>query len=298
MRFGIATLLGMGISALLMGPCGAQQMVKFDASRPAATGNVQLRAELYKPSGSGRFPAVVLMHGCGGWQPAVRYALQTHARYLRDNGFVVLNLDSFGPRHKSGGKLCSSDRDLYKALSYRTYDAFDALRYLQKQDFVAPGNIFLMGQSNGGAVAIRAAKATTPEIYNDKAGTAFRGVVAYYPWCGEFGGSHVSLASPLLVFAGGKDDWVPARECQGIRANGATLSVTVYPEAAHSFDLDIIRSRYLGKLIGGDRRATEDSREKMLAFFSSHLTADFKSARVAARQQLASRDVELVAFQQ
>jgi hypothetical protein len=31
--------------------------------------------------------------------------------------------------------------------------------------------------------------------------------------------------------------------------------------------------RYLGKLVGYDRQATEDSRRKMLAFFSAHLVS-------------------------
>jgi dienelactone hydrolase len=151
------------------------------------------------------------------------------------------------------------------------------LRYLQALNYVAPDNVFLMGQSNGGAVAIRAAKASSPREYNG--GTAFRGVVAYYPWCGEFGGSRVALASPLLIFAGGKDDWVPARECQGVKATGAELKVTIYPEAAHSFDLDILPQRFLGKLIGGDQKATRDSRARMLAFFVDNLTAPLKRQR-------------------
>jgi dienelactone hydrolase len=237
-----------------------------------------LQAELFKPDHPGYFPAVVLMHGCGGWQPAVHQALNTHARYLLEHGFVVLNLDSFGPRHNSGGRLCADDRALYKALSYRTQDAFDAQHYLQKLGYVAPDNIFLMGQSNGGAVAIRAAKASTLRK-QDAGDKAFRGVVAYYPWCGEFGSKRVSLASPLLIFAGGRDDWVPARECQGVTATGAKLEVALYPAATHSFDLEIPPQSFLGKSIGGDAAATSDSRAKMLAFFLDELTDDLKRRR-------------------
>lgn len=260
----------------------AQEMVTFEASEPHTTDRVLLRAALYRPSGDGPFPAVVLMHGCGGWQPAVRYGLQVHARHLQSQGFVVLNLDSFGPRNSSGGKLCASNRALYTALSYRTEDAFDALAYLQRLDFVAADNVFLMGQSNGGAVAIRAAKQRVAAAKSRNA-QPFRAIVAYYPWCGELR-SRVDLASPLLIFAGGKDDWVPAHECQGVRASGAKLQVRVYPDAAHSFDLDIIPQRYLGKLIGGDPQATRDSRARMLAFFSQNMTRDLQSARLAREE--------------
>lgn len=276
-RAGISAMCLMASITILTPVAGkAQEVVRIEASAPDSSGPVELRAELYRPEGNGRFPAVVLMHGCGGWQPAVHYGLQTHARYLQQHGFVVLNVDSFGPRHRSGGKMCASDPALYKALDYRTSDAFDSLRYLQKQNFVSPANVFLMGQSNGGAVAVRVAKERAAKAYQDGSLPTFRGVVAYYPWCGEVG-SRISLASPLLIFAGGKDDWVPARECQGARASGAALQVRVYPEAAHSFDLDIIKQRYLGKLIGADEQATQDSRERMLAFFVSNLAPDTRN---------------------
>lgn len=281
MRRSVITLLLIGLAALPASHVGAQEAVTFEATQPFSADKLLLKAELFRPNGPGHFPAVVLMHGCGGWQPAVHYSLNTHARYLREHGFVVLNLDSFGPRHTSGGKLCADDRALYKALSYRTQDAFDALHYLQKLDYVAPDNIFLMGQSNGGAVAIRVAKTATSQAHNN-GGAAFRGVVAYYPWCGEFGSSRVSLASPLLIFAGGRDDWVPARECQNVKATGAGLEVTIYPEAAHSFDLDILPQRFQGKLIGSDPHATEDSRAKMLAFFINTMTDGLKRQYAAA----------------
>jgi dienelactone hydrolase len=278
----VLLLCTLGRIALSASSVAAEDMVTFEASQPFSAERILLRGELFRPDGPGPFPAVILMHGCGGWQPAVHYALQIHARYLRDHGFVVLNLDSFGPRNISGNKICTSDRDLHEALSYRAHDAFDGLRYLQGLDFVSPENIFLMGQSNGGAVAIRVAKTAT--VHN--AGTTFRGIVAYYPWCGEFGGSRVSLASPLLIFAGGKDDWVPARECQGVKATGSDLRVTIYPEAAHSFDLEIMVQRYLGKLVGSDPDAARDSREKMLAFFTENLTDGVKQQRQADRQRV------------
>ena len=88
----------------------------------------------------------------------------------------------------------------------------------------------------------------------------------------EFGGSQVALASPLLIFAGGRDNWVPASECQGVHATGADLTLKVYPTAVHSFDLDILPQSYGGKLIGGDPQATADSRERMLAFFQQNLS--------------------------
>ncbi len=243
-------------STALVPASHASPLVSFKATTPFTRNDVQLRGELFIPRGTGPFPAVVLMHGCGGWQPAVLTALHTHAMTFLDRGYVVLNLDSFGPRGNAGGVLCGSDRQLQKALVYRLSDAADALRYLRTLDSVDPNNIFLVGQSNGGSVAIDAAK---------KVG--FRAVAAYYPWCGSLGRSPVPLKAPLMIFAGDRDDWTPARECRGRRATDKALTLVEYPKAAHSFDVPIEPQRYFGKLLGYDRAATEDSRARMLAFF-------------------------------
>jgi dienelactone hydrolase len=183
--------------------------------------------------------------------------------YFLDRGYVVLNLDSFGTRGTSGGTVCESTSRLVSALDYRTHDAFDALRYMRTLPYVNSRNVFLMGQSNGGSVAINAAKMTGRD--------GFRAVAAYYPWCGSLGGSTVKLTSPLIIFSGGRDDWVPARQCRNKHAVGAALKVIEYANAAHSFDLQIPPQRYLGKLIGYDKPATENSRAHMLAFFNGTL---------------------------
>ena len=255
---------------ILGGRCEAFDTVLVKVAGPHAT---YLTAELFKPQGKGPFPAVVLMHGCGGWQPAVLDALHDHAWYFLDHGYVVLNLDSFGPRGNSGGTVCESNAQLVDALTYRTSDAFDALHYLQTLEFVDPNNTFLMGQSNGGSVAINAAKMSGPH--------GFRAVAAYYPWCGSLGASRVNLKSPLIIFSGSRDDWVPARECRNRTSTGEQLKVVEYANAPHSFDVRLQLQRYLGKLIGFDKSATEDSRAQMLAFFDARLDGEIRRRQVS-----------------
>lgn len=269
------------VSALFVTPTAAGEKVSFEASRPYTTESVNLRADVAKPEGDGPFPAVILMHGCGGWQPAVRYAMRAYAEYLVNHGFVVLDLDSFGPRNLGGGKVCESIRKQQDALDYRTHDAFDALKFLKAQKYVDGKNVFLMGQSNGGSVAINVAKGDVVQAAAGKE-DGFRAVAAYYPWCGSFGDRRVELEAPLVVFAGGLDDWTPASQCEGVKSTGAELQVKTYPGAAHSFDLDVLPQRYLGKLVGGDKQAAEDSRGRMLAFFIEHTAGrDWKNTRLA-----------------
>lgn len=258
-------------------------LVRIPASKPFTASSVALAAEIFRPEGEGPFPAVVFMHGCGGWQSAVRNGLREHATFLRDHGFVVLNLDSFGPRRNSGGSVCASFDRLREARDYRTYDAFDALRYLQAQGFVDRDRVFLVGQSNGGSVAMKVAARGAPAKYG-RGGRGFRAVVAYYPWCGALGTSRPSLDAPLMIFGGGRDDWVPPKKCQKFNASGAPLKVKVYPRAAHSFDLLTPEHRYLGKLVGYNPEATEDSRQLMLAFFrensaARHLSTSFNGGQ-------------------
>ncbi|MDT8344164.1 MAG: dienelactone hydrolase family protein [Thermohalobaculum sp.] len=268
-RRGIAwrSAAALGLSASLMHASGAPAQSRGDLVRIAASGSaVSLNAELVRPAGPGRFPAVILMHGCGGWQPAVLHALRQLARELRDQGHVVLNLDSFGPRGLDGGVVCESFERLREAREFRTQDAFDALAHLQGLDFVDPARVFLIGQSNGGSVALKAAEAGASRRYG-RGGPGFRGVVAYYPWCDALGTSRPALEAPLVIFGGARDDWVPPDGCRRFRASGAALEVRIYPRAAHSFDLLAPEHRYLGKLVGYDREATEDSRRRILDFF-------------------------------
>lgn len=259
----------------------AGERVKFEASRGYTAAAVTLRADITVPQGNGPFPAVVLMHGCGGWQPAVRYTMNAYAEFLAAKGFVVLDLDSFGPRYLGGGKVCEDVDRQVDALDYRTHDAADALRYLQAQPFVDPANVFLMGQSNGGSVAINVAKGDGPHR-NAGGNGGYAGVVAYYPWCGSFERRSVRLVAPLLVLAGAEDDWTPARECEGVRSSGAKLQFVVYPQAAHSFDLEMMPGYYLGKRVGKNQRAADDSRERMAAFFLEQVQRRAATASAAA----------------
>jgi dienelactone hydrolase len=227
-----------------------------------------LTGRLHRPNSRSVAPAVVLMHGCGGWQPEVLASLENYARFLSSNGFVVLNLDSFGPRGNAGGVVCGSTRELARARDYRTRDAFTALAFLRAQNFVDSDNVFLVGQSNGGSVALISSLRQTVRRYG---GQGFRGVVALYPWCGATGSSRLDLHSPVLVLGGGRDDWVPPRDCTRFRGNnGHEVSVKVFPNAAHSYDLRIPVQRYLGNLVGYNPNATASTRVEMLSFFQRH----------------------------
>lgn len=280
LRLGIIASYLISVNSVV---AGSPDKIEFVASTPYNNEPVTLRAELYRPAGSGPYPAVVLMHGCGGMQSSVRAAMHRHAEYLVNHGFVTLSLDSFGPRKNADGWVCETFDRLMAARRYRTADALDALGYLQSLDYVDHDSIFQMGQSNGGSVAIRLAQLDEP---------AFRATAAYYPWCGTFNrfGNNAKLNSPLIVMAGAADDWTPPGQCQTVQSTGAEYSVVVYPDAVHSFDLEIPRQEYQGYQVGYDASATIDSRKRMAAFFHRHLSAEMK-ANMPAIEQIEAAEI-------
>lgn len=241
------------------------ERVSFPAQSTYDGAPVTLDATLSAPEGPGPHPAVILMHGCGGLQPAVAEALDIHARALNEAGFVTLILDSFGPRGIGGGHVCETYERLRKARSYRMQDARDARAFLQSRPAVDQANIFLMGQSNGGSVTIRLSQRETRD---------FRALAAYYPWCGAFNrlGAKAELTTPLIVFGGDADGWVPPDDCTTLTAQGAEYAVHVYPGATHSFDLQIPEQTFQGHLVGNNPEAEADSRARMIDFFKRHLT--------------------------
>jgi dienelactone hydrolase len=242
--------------------------IRFSSDVLTKKYSTKLIGHLSKPEGEGPFPTVVLMHGCAGLSIFAKMSLNSHARFLNDHGFATVILDSFSSRDKNGGDICSSNDELGAARYYRTFDAFNALVYLNQQSYVDHDNIFLVGQSNGGSVAVMVAGGGTSFNYSDD--LKYTAVVAYYPWCGMY---IDYLVSPLLVLSGAKDDWTPPDGCMNQRntVEGEDLEVVVYPEAHHGFDLPISQKQFAGHTVGGHSPSTKDSRKRMLNFFKERM---------------------------
>jgi dienelactone hydrolase len=185
---------------------------------------VEISGELYRPAGEGPFPAVVMLHGCGGrFSRAVEDASGADFTAL---GYVLLIVDSFEPRgvhHRCTGEGSTVDRIM---------DAYGALLYLAEQRFVEADRIAVVGYSQGAMVALSAVELNGTGTLFDR---HFRTAIAYYPLCGD-----VTVGAPTVILIGELDDWTPARDCRNAvtrrTGEGSPVKLVVYPGAYHGFN--------------------------------------------------------------
>jgi dienelactone hydrolase len=254
---------------LLIGPSlAAAETLRFKSTAGESKWTATISGDLRDPGGKGPFPVVIFLHPCGGLGPSVvQQGINAHASALRAAGFATFVIDSFSARRLNGGKACG--RDLaFTSIKFMLDDAFNARAMLAQRAGSGGAKMFLVGQSLGATAAVRAA---AQGLHTHS--PAFDAVAAYYPDC-RVPGQGGRLLSPLLIFGGGKDDWLPAGDCVKAKERnwltGKEYDVVVYADALHAFDQPKSRYRFQGHWLGYDAAATADSRKKMVEFFVKH----------------------------
>jgi dienelactone hydrolase len=264
------SLLAIGLASLLgAGAASAGALVEFSnlpGQKPTrlagylARPDSGLSAVLGSPSnGGGPYAAVVVLHGCAGFSG---YS-PTLADRVATWGYVALAVDSLGPRGITSA--CGS------GLLGQAFDAYAALRYLSRLDFVDPMRIAVRGQSMGGFSALYAVERDLAAQYFAE---RFRAAIAYYPGCGT---PAATMTAPTLILIGEADDWTPAERCREMvahaRPDGAPIALTIYPGAHHGFDVPLLQPgvRYRGHWLEYDEPAAKDAEEKTRAFLATHL---------------------------
>jgi dienelactone hydrolase len=227
--------------------------------KPEPLPGLPLKGRLSKPDGEGPFPAVVLMHGCGGiwrWN-------DVWSDRLAGWGFVVLDVDSFGPRGKTS--ICENGGSITGEM--RALDAYGAKTFLAGAPFVDPTRIALIGMSHGGWAVLNAARRAT---FSDLELKPFQAAIALYPWCDD----PTEVGMPLLIMTGEADDWSPVERCRTFVAGAGSSSkvvLKVYPGAHHLFDLKGIDERQDGHVLRYDPQAADDAEKQIAAFLAKHL---------------------------
>lgn len=227
-----------------------------------ATPGDLISAGLYRPAGEGPFPGIIALHGCAGRPgPASEQAM---AARFTEHGYLVVAVDSFGPRgirEQCNGVTAAADR---------MSDAYGALDWLTSQTFAVPSRIALVGFSQGADIGLSIASAGEGA---KSAGTAtFAVAILYYPYCRP-GGAVVKI--PTLVLVGEQDDWASAKECRVMMAlrngTGATERLIVYPGAQHAFNFVGLRDHpqtLYGYHLAYDAGADHAASEAAIAFLA------------------------------
>jgi len=234
-------------------------------------------------------PVVIALHGCSGlYTPAGADAKALGSRYrgyaqwLGARGYAVVFPDSFGPRGKPHG-ICTertATRDINGAV--RRADVLATIRWVAGQPGVDARRIVLLGWSNGAQAVLEAVDASrawpadTPVVNR---------AVAFYPGCASAQKRpDYRLNAPLLLLAGGNDDWTPADHCQALqtavlaRQPQARFELDMFGGAYHGFDgtatvterNGIPKGRRYGTVtVGGDPAAREAAFAKLAAWLDA-----------------------------
>jgi dienelactone hydrolase len=227
----------------------AGQFVEIESGTGHGEGPVRLVGYLARPAGDGPFPAVVLLHGCGGFHSS----MVSWADRLSRFGYVALAVDSYGPRgidEQCGGLIPDE----------QVADGYAALRHLAARPFVRASRVAVLGFSRGGASVLAVLEKGAVE---QRHAARFRAGIAFYPVCQYFSGI---VTAPLLVLIGSADTWTPSSACEAMAAgrtelgaprtpgDRSSIELVIYPGVHHSFDvLDLSLAPTRGTTVHGHR---------------------------------------------
>lgn len=227
---------------------------------------------IFKPEGSGPFPAVVFFHTCGGIDHS-RNRYWMEAALAR--GYAVLILDSLGPRGLK--TVCDvtplSDKqgvNLIRGLK----DAMDALAHLRKLPFIVGDRLALVGFSWGAMAGLYASGKAYAGSFSAR---RYAAVASFYPYCGPY--LQIDTDRPLLVLMGEADDETPPATCLGglqtLKAIGAPVDWHVYPGATHSWDTfrEVVKTTNRGLTVRyvPNSKVRDESAARLFAFLDQHL---------------------------
>jgi dienelactone hydrolase len=237
---------------------------KPDAGDSAVTGY------LFAPGGGGRFPAVVLLHGCNGYdwrllgQPGWSLA-KTYAQRYVAHGYVALVLDSYEPR--GVGNACG--QPMLVGPTRRAWDALSAARWLGALASVDRDRLVLQGDSHGGWTVLMTLQQGLWHLPEH-----FAAGIAFYPACYPVSG----FSAPLLILIGDADDWTPSWRCRQMvdrldrAGSGGDVVLKIFPGAYHGFDFPVpAHTNRLGHFIRYDAAATAASWQAIDAFLAGHV---------------------------
>ena len=234
---------------------------------------LKLQGELSKPDGDGPFPAVVLLHTCGGFN---EWFKKFWPEYLNKIGYVTFAVNSFGPR---GFERCNrrllnikgknrANRDRYFAR-----DAYGALDFLVKLPYVDKNRVAVMGFSYGAFTTnyLAGRQLREPGKLN------FAAAIGLYGHCFRLKADDNMI--PLALIHGDREKWLDDDKRRGPGCKRfkekARIELHILPNAYHAFDNPRFDEKT--KDVGGNtmlysEKATNSARAIVKGFLAKHLS--------------------------
>ena len=219
-----------------------QNIIEFESKNPFSFYDIFKRIDkistqnvygiLTKPKVGNNFPIIIGVAGSKGWSKH-HYAYMD--RFLK-NGFAIFTLHSFESRNI----VSTVGEQISATIPMIIYDAFMALKELDKDPEINVEKAGILGWSLGGGVALYSAWYPIQNTISPK--YKFSAHLPFYPPCMAVPDNLNFNKAPIHILAGEKDNWVPADACVELvnKMNyvGNDIEITVFSGAHHSFDRD------------------------------------------------------------
>src|SRR6185369_11056582 len=217
------------------------------------SGNETVNAVLYTPSGSGPFPALVVIHEWWGLNDWVK----EQAQKLADQGYATLAIDLYR------GKVAKTPEEAHELMrgvpeDRARRDLLAAYDYLASQSNVNKAKIGTIGWCMGGGYALDLA------LDQPKLAAA----VINYGHLATDEGQLSKINAPILGLFGGQDRGIPPDSVnafeQQLKKMGKKIEVKIYPDAGHAFENPNNKEGYR-------QQDAQDAWNKTVAFLNANL---------------------------
>lgn len=214
------------------------------SSESFSSSGVPVRIDSFIPIGGSRFPAVIALHGSGGFHEGFA---NDPARLLASNGFAVFILHYFERTGTSWADRTTIERNFPVWMSV----VKDAITHIGMSPSVDRRRIGLLGFSLGGYLAVSVA-ATDARV---------KAVVEFFGGLPNELATNVHAMPPILILHGDADRVVPVTEAHKLedvlKRTGSTYAIKIYSGVGHGFS----------------GLTMFDSAQRTLAFLRTHLAS-------------------------
>jgi dienelactone hydrolase len=196
-----------------------------------------VRAALCRPAGTSSAPAVVVLHGCGGFGTLD----QVLARDLPAYGIATFYLDYFGLTPAPSRKgFCNAHGRVADVFATWQRIVLDAAAALRRDAGVDPARVGAVGWSLGAGLALVTAEYGSRSLGSVPPRTRpFRALALFSTAAFEPILAHAARLPPTLVLDGGSGDVIPPADAialyRALRRAHVPASLFVYPHGNHQW---------------------------------------------------------------